>query len=84
MRDWARARLDAWLICHAFSLDGMALVWTDMGCCSLTSVRGVRTRNSATAATADPIEIARGAISFCYKGRAVIPGAAGVRQGIVS
>jgi hypothetical protein len=53
-----------------------------MGCCSLASVRGVRTRNSGTAAAADPIEIAREAISFCYKGGADILGAAGARQRI--
>jgi hypothetical protein len=54
-----------------------------MGCCSLASIRGVRSRNSGTATAADSIEIARGAISFCYKGGADIPGAAGARLGIV-
>jgi hypothetical protein len=48
-----------------------------MGYCSLASVRGVRSRNSGTAAAADSIEIAREAISFCYKGGANIARAAG-------
>jgi hypothetical protein len=34
------------------------------------------------AAPADPIEIARGAISFCYKGRAVIAGAGALDKGL--
>ena len=67
------------MICHALSLDGIALVWTDMGRGSVASVPwDVRSRNSGTAAAADPIEIARDAISFCYKGRADILGTAGV------
>jgi hypothetical protein len=41
----------------------------------------VRGRNSGTAAAADPIEIARGAISFCYKGCADVLGGAGVDKG---